>query len=221
MEIPTELFDNVLCFDTETAVLGDHVIEIGFSLFKHGQLVSETNMFIRPAVPIEKGASDVHKIYESDVEDAPLFADVAWYIHNTLSAVDVHIAYNYEYDRSVLEKEFARVGMNFPVKPMADPFVFFKEYNKYYKGKTLIKAAECYGVTLTGAHRAMNDATAAGRVLFKMAATKVSFPKTLKILLDKQRKMLVKHHLDFTKYLASKGEPPPREPQYWCYEYEI
>ena len=75
--IPKDLLGDVLSFDTETAVLGDHVCEIGISHFKNGELIREWGSFVKPIVPIEKGASDVHNIYDEDIEDAPPFADLA------------------------------------------------------------------------------------------------------------------------------------------------
>lgn len=221
MAIPKELHKDVLVFDTETATLGDHVCEIGFSLFRDGQLIREWGTFIKPTIPIEAEASNVHHIYDSDVDEAPSFADVAWYIYNILNSADVHVAYNYQYDRKVLQNEFSRVNMNFPIRPMVDPFIFYKQYHKYNKGKTLVKAAEFYGIQYVGAHRAMNDSTVTGHLLFKMAATKTNFPKTLKGLISKQRQWIELQYLDFSKWLASKGEPPPDEPTYEYYEVQV
>lgn len=218
MSIPKQLLGDVLCFDTETATLGDHICEIGFSLFRNGEIINETELFIRPIVPIDPEASNVHHIYDRDVEDAPTFKDVAWYIYNILNSSDIHVAYNYAYDRGVLENEFGRVGMNMPVKPMVDPFIFYKQYNKYSKGKTLIKAAETFGIPYVGAHRAANDANVTGRLLFKMAATKTNFPNNLDVLIKKQREWVELQYEDLKSYFLSKGKGEPDKPNYSFYE---
>ncbi|KKM04806.1 hypothetical protein LCGC14_1760530 [marine sediment metagenome] len=218
MGIPKELLFDVLALDTETAVLGDHACEIGFSLFRKGELVYEWGTLIKPVVPIEPEASVVNHIYDRDVENSPLFKDIAWHIYNILNSADIHLAYNYEYDRCVLENEFKRVGIKFPLKPMVDPFIFYKQYHKYSKGKTLIKAAGMYGIEYIGAHRAVNDATIAARVMFKMAATKSKFPKDLAALIKNQRLWVELQFKDLRDYFITQGRPEPDEPNYSYFE---
>jgi DNA polymerase III alpha subunit (gram-positive type) len=184
-------------------------------------LVYEWGTLVKPIIPITPDVSEIHHIFDKDVDDMPTFKDIAFLVHNYLSAANVHIAYNYEYDRGVLEAEFARANMKFPVKPMVDPLILFKKWHKFNKGKTLIKAAEKYGIKYVGAHRAVNDATVTGKVLFKMAATNTGFPKDIKDLVNKQRKWLEEQHLDFSAYLQGKGQAAPRTPAYHYYEVNI
>ncbi|MCK5602819.1 3'-5' exonuclease [Candidatus Pacearchaeota archaeon] len=216
--IPNYLKGYVLVFDTETAYLGDHVCEVGFSIFKDTNLVHEWNTLVKPLVPIDPEATKVHKINDSDVEDAPTFAEIVGWVTGNLTAADVHVAYNYEYDRGVFENEFKRLGMKFPIKPMIDPFILFKQWHKYNKGKTLIKAAEKYGIQYVGAHRASSDATVTGKVLFKMAAIKTTFPKTIKSFLTKQRKWVEEQYIDLNNYFKSQGKGEIDKPVYEYFE---
>jgi DNA polymerase III epsilon subunit-like protein len=216
--IPDDLRGDVLTLDCETAVLGDRVIEIGLSLFRNCELINEWGMRINPTIPIDPEASKVHNIYDKDVEDAPKFVDVAWVIYNNLNAADILVAYNYEYDRGVLGKEFDRVGIKWPIKPAVDPFILFKQYNKFNKGKKLVNAAEKYGVPYIGAHKAVNDATVTGKMLFKMAAIRTNFPRNIQELLKKQREWVQYQYEDFSKYRASKGQSPIDVPNYRYFE---
>jgi len=216
--IPDYLKGYVSIFDTETAVLGDYVCEIGFSIFKNAELVHEWNTFVKPPIPIDPDATEVHKITDADVADAPVFAEIVGWVIGNLSAADVHVAYNYEYDRRVLENELRRLGIKFPIKPMVDPFILFKQWHKYNKGKTLIKAAEKYGIQYVGAHRAVNDATVTGRVLLKMAATKPAFPKTIDDLLKKQRKWVEEQYIDLNNYMVTHGRGEIDKPVYEYFE---
>ena len=200
MSIPSYLQDFVVSIDTETAVLGDHVIEVGISIFKGGELISEYGTLVKPIVPIDPKASEVHHIYDKDLIDAPSFADIAQNIHNSISFANVMLAYNWDYDATVLNKEFNRLGIKLPNKPMVDPLIFFKQYHKFNKGKKLIDAASKFGIKYIGAHRAVNDATVAGRVLFRMAALKPDFPKTLKDLVVKQRQWIELQFKDYDSY---------------------
>lgn len=219
--IPNFLKGTVLVFDTETAILGDHIVEIGFSLFQNTVHIQEWGTFIKSPIPIDPEASAVHKITDADIEDAPTFADIAWWIWNTLNIYDIHCAYNYDYDRGVLINEFRRVGLEFPLKPMADPFILFKKWHKYNKGKKLVNAAQKYGIPLIGAHRAMNDSTACGNILFKMAATRSTFPKTLDKFIKLQRQWIEEQFLDFTAYRKSKGQELPDQPKFEYYEVTV
>jgi len=216
--IPNYLLGDVLSLDTETAVLGDRVIEIGISTFRNGELVNEWGMYVNPTVPIDPEASKVHNIYDKDVDSAPTFADIGWVIYNYINAADVIVAYNAAYDLEVLTKEFTRLGMRLPKKPMADPFIWYKHWNRYSKGKTLIKATETYGIPYVGAHRALNDATVTGKLLFKMAAIKNDFPKDVKSLITKQRKMVQDQFEDLQAYFIKVGKGPIDPPEYRYYD---
>jgi DNA polymerase III epsilon subunit-like protein len=218
MSIPDYLMGYVISVDTETAVLGDHVCEIGVSIFKAGKVDREWGTFVKPTIPIDPKASAVHNILEKDVEKSPSFAEVAWFIHGILSSADVHIAYNYQYDRGVLANEFARLGMQFPVKPMLDPLIYFRKYHKFNKGKKLVDCTAALGIPYVGAHRAINDATVAGKAMFTMAATHMDFPKSLKLLIQKQRETLEYQHNDFSSYMKRVGRDLPTPPTYEFYE---
>ena len=92
MPILDYLLGDVLCFDTETALLGDKVCEIGFSLFRNAKVINEFSMFINPGMPIDPEASNVHNIYDSDVKDAPYFKDVPYIVYNTINSADIILA---------------------------------------------------------------------------------------------------------------------------------
>jgi len=218
MAIPDFLKGEVVSFDTETAQLGDHIIEIGLSIFRNAELVYEWGTYVKPTVPIDLKATEVNHITERDVEDSPTFVDICPILMNYLRAADVFIAYNYDYDCGVLNNELTRLGIPYPKKPIVDPFILFKMYHKYNKGKTLIKAAEKYGVQYIGAHRAVNDATVTGRVLFKMAATKPDFPKDLITYMKKQRQLVEEQYNDLNSYFIKVGKGSIDPPNYSCYE---
>lgn len=217
--IPEYLQGDILSFDTETAVLGDKVCEIGFSLFRKTELVYEWSTFVNPGIPIDPEASKVHKIVDGDVENSPTFSEIVWVVYNTLNAADVLVAYNYDYDRSVLGKEFDRLGIKWPIKPVIDPFIFYKLWNKYSKGKKLINATEKYGIPYVGAHRAVNDATVTARLLFKMAAVRTDFPKDIKTLLKRQRVLIQEQFDDLQAYFTKMGKGTIDPPDYKFYDF--
>jgi len=211
--LPAELQTGfMVCFDTETAVLGDHVVEIGISVYSGQTLCSEWGTLVKPLVPIDPGAAAVHHITEHDLRDAPYFSQIAQQVHDLLSFATVIVAYNYEYDRKVLGYEFERCGLKWPDKPMIDPLVLFKHFYRYNKGKKLVHAAEMFGFKYMGAHRAVNDATMVGKVLLRMAATKPDFPKTIGELMIKQKTWLESQFNEYSTYCQRSGKRLPDPP---------
>jgi inhibitor of KinA sporulation pathway (predicted exonuclease) len=119
----------------------------------------------------------------------------------------------------VLTNEFDRIGVKFPDKPVVDPFIFYKWWHKYSKGKTLVKAADTYGIPYQGAHRAVNDSIVTGQLLFKMAATKTAFPRTLDLLVKKQRTLIEEQFIDLNAYFIKIGKGPIEPPNYKFYDW--
>jgi DNA polymerase-3 subunit epsilon len=86
----------------------------------------------------------------------------------------VPLAYNAEFDRAFLLAELARAGGSLaPELPPAlrkgvdwlDPLVWARELQQSEKSKSLTLVAERLGIEIGQAHRATDDAQAAGRVL--------------------------------------------------------
>jgi DNA polymerase III subunit epsilon len=75
------------------------------------------------------------------------------------------VVYNARFDWPLLEAEARRVGLALPPMTIIDPMVIDRTVDRYRRGKRrLVDLAEHYGVPLSGAHRAREDALAAARV---------------------------------------------------------
>lgn len=66
------------------------------------------NIFIKPPIPIPYGASQVHHIYDIDVQDAPVMADSIDEMMDFLSKADTIIGHNIEYDEDMIRLELRR-----------------------------------------------------------------------------------------------------------------
>ena len=55
----------------------DRVVEVGIALSRGGQIVDRKNWLVNPGIPIPKEASDIHKITDEHVRDAPRFEAIA------------------------------------------------------------------------------------------------------------------------------------------------
>ena len=153
-----------------------------------GAVVSRRDWLADPGVEIPEGAAAVHGISteRARAEGRPA-AEVVAEIINELRAVLERatplVIYNAPYDLTLLRFEAERHGVAPLVEPhpVIDPLVIDKAVDRYRKGKrTLVAAAEHYGVALDGAHDAGVDAIAAGHVARAVAvAHAAALPATL------------------------------------------
>jgi DNA polymerase-3 subunit epsilon len=151
----------------------DRVIEVACVVFSRGE-VERHGWLINPGTrPISEESRAVHNISDDDVRDAPQFAQVAAQIVEVLRR-GVPLAYNAEFDRAFLMAEFGRVaaGSERPDVPALrqgvdwlDPLTWARELQQEEKSKSLSAVAERLGIEAGTAHRAVDDAHTAGRVL--------------------------------------------------------
>ncbi len=162
--------------DTETTgrdAQQDRVIEVGCVFFEKGRVVDRKGWLINPGRPIPEDASSVHGIFDADVADKPSFEEVRAEILASLAGC-LPLAYNAEFDRNFLREEVARTGgISKSEAPPAirdsvtwiDPLDWARELHKEHKSRALGDVCERLGISLENAHRATDDAEAAGHVM--------------------------------------------------------
>jgi DNA polymerase-3 subunit epsilon len=148
----------------------DRVIEVACVVFARGE-VERHGWLINPGRPISEESRAVHNISDDDVREAPPFAEVAGQILAVL-ARGVPLAYNADFDRAFLMAEFGRLAGERPDVPALrknvdwlDPLTWAREFQQAEKSKSLSAVAERLGIEAGQAHRAVDDAHTAGRVL--------------------------------------------------------
>jgi DNA polymerase-3 subunit epsilon len=162
--------------DTDTSRIVSACIAV---LEPDGSLHQQWNWLADPEVEIPEGASAVHgistELARAEGRTAETVAGEITATIRTLLALGIPlVVYNAPYDLSLLDRECRRhhiepLGSPFPV---IDPLVIDKAVDRFRKGKrTLVAAAERYGVNLDDAHDAAADAIAAGRVAQAIART--------------------------------------------------
>jgi len=77
---------------------------------KKYQEIARHNLLIRPRVSIPFSASQVHGIYDKDVEDAPYLEEKIDTIMALLNGADIVIGHNVSYDEEILGYELERMG---------------------------------------------------------------------------------------------------------------
>lgn len=161
-----------IAIDTETTGRepGEHrIVELGCVLFERGVVTARHSWLINPERAIPEESVAVHGITDDDVADKPTFSAVAAEIATVLGR-GVPLAYNAEFDRAFLLAEFERLGQP-DLLPIArptvwvDPLSWARELQKEHKSRALGEVCERLGIRLERAHRATDDAEAAGQVL--------------------------------------------------------
>ncbi len=166
----------------------DRVVEVAIAIARGGNVAERKSWLVNPGRPIPKEASEVHKIADEDVKDAPPFAGVAKEIAEALSG-HVPAAYNAAFDRAFLTNELARAGLSLSREvEWLDPLVWAREVQQGEKSRALGEVAARLGVALDHAHRASDDAEAALRVLLALARD-VRLPRTYGALVQEQRRL--------------------------------
>lgn len=172
----------------------DRVVEVACIVF-HAGTHERYSWLINPGRPISAEAREVHKISDDDVRDAPEFSAVAREVLAVLRR-GVPLAYNAEFDRAFLMAEFGRLPGVLAEAPAAlrkgvdwiDPLVWARELQQAEKSKSLSSVAERLGIEIGQAHRAADDAVAAGRVLQAfLGDTRV--PSTYGAFVQEQRRL--------------------------------
>lgn len=149
------------------------------------------NMLIRPRISIPFSASQVHGIYDRDVENEPYMEDRIDDIIKVLNSVDIVSGHNVSYDEEVLGYELERLGRAGEYTP-SQVICTMKSSTQYCKlqGRGLAfkppKLAELHKFLFEewfeGAHDAMIDVEATMRSLIELIRRGVIVPETSNLM---------------------------------------
>jgi DNA polymerase III subunit epsilon len=185
--------------DTETTgkdpARGDRIVEIAIVHFDGGKVTGRHGMLVNPGIPIPADATAVHGITDDKVKSEARFEKIAPKVVELLRG-RVPVAYNAGFDRSFIYAEMRRAAIA-PTKtrtsPPAlrigidwiDPLVWARALQTGVKGFKLAEVAARFGIDLTNAHRATDDAEATGKVIYALLAHENSL--TYRGLISRQR----------------------------------
>lgn len=135
------------------------------------------NILIKPRIPIPFSSSQVHGLYDKDVEDAPYIEEVMDKIIKVLNGADVSSGHNISFDETVLNYELDRIGRSGEYTPnqVICTMKSSKEYCKLqgrgfsYKPPKLAELHKfLFNEWFEGAHDAMIDVEATMRSLVEL-----------------------------------------------------
>lgn len=167
--------NDIVITDVETTGFGqqDAIIEIAAVRLRHMAIVESWSSLINPRRNIPYEASSVHGISDADVRTAPSFDDVLdEYLRRCADAVPA--AYQESFDRRFIQREACLATDDSPVldwESWLDPLIWVRSVDRFLapddqkQSNALAHVCTRYGIALSSAHRALDDATATAKVL--------------------------------------------------------
>lgn len=186
----------------------DHAVEVGIARFERGSLVAQRGTLLDPRAPIPAEATAIHHITDEMVLGKPTVADF-FAEPETKALLDGAQpgAYNGNFDRWFVPP-WALPDWTWP---WLDTLTLVRITDRYVRGPgrhKLPNACARHGVPLMSAHRADDDARAAGELLFKLMPKVWSNTPKLGELLGWMRTREAEQWIDFQSWLARQ---PARE----------
>lgn len=157
----------IVFFDLETTgvdIVKDRIVEICLlKVYPNGNEDAKT-MRINPGIHIPEEASKIHGIYDQDVADCPLFANVAKDIATFIDGCDLGGFNSNNFDIPLLAEEMLRAGVKADLKSCRS--VDVSNIYRKLERRTLIAAYKFYcQKDLNDAHSALADTRATYEVL--------------------------------------------------------
>ncbi len=170
-QIPNSLKDNsFVVFDLETTGITagrDRIIEIGAVKVVNGAITETFETFVNPEMHIPEGASEVNNITDDMVADAPLIRDVIPDFYKFTRGC-VLVAHNIEFDIKFIRIAGEDNAYLFD-NDLQDTLYLARKYLKRLSNHKLHTVCEYLGISLVGAHRALNDTIATAQVFIQLS----------------------------------------------------
>ncbi|WP_128330335.1 3'-5' exonuclease [Apibacter sp. HY039] len=162
-----KLHKSICFFDLETTginVSKDRIVEISILKVNPNQSKESKTWKVNPQIPIPKESSLIHGIYDKDVENAPIFKEIAPQILEMIKDSDLAGYNSNRFDIPLLAEELLRNDFEFDIKkhrPIDVQVIFHK-----MEPRTLAAAYKFYcDSDLENAHSASADTLATYEVL--------------------------------------------------------
>ena len=195
---------------TGTDVEKDRIIEIGIVVFEGGEIVDRWQQLVQPGISLPRVVVDVTGITDDELVGKPMLPEVVDEMLRRMEGMAL-LAYNHEFDLSIITSELRRLGRTFEVPPCMDPFPFVWEHLRrpgLTPNAQLGTAAAYLQVALDSAHRADHDAEAAARVMMELP-TLTTLPERLGELLSVQRVLMQKLNEHFSRFRRNQTTARP------------
>ncbi|KAB8138458.1 hypothetical protein F9U64_04730 [Gracilibacillus oryzae] len=156
----------------------DRIIEIGIVVVQNGEFIKEYNQLINPLKKIPPFISHLTSIHDEDVEDQPLFEEVADEILEILHDAII-VAHNITFDLNFVNAELERVGKSKLQPEVIDTVELARILFPKAPGYKLNELANFLYITHDQPHRAISDALVTADLLLIILQKFHSLPNQL------------------------------------------
>ena len=162
-------YNSYVVFDIETTGLSsrnDKITEIGAVKIVDGTIVDRFSQLVNPEREIPQVVVELTGISNAKVENEPTIEEVIPKFYE-FSKDCVLVAHNAKFDISFIRREYANNNLEFS-HPILDTLVLARALMTNMKRFNLGTLCKNLGVSLVGAHRAVNDAEATAAMFIKL-----------------------------------------------------
>ncbi len=146
----------------------ERAIEIGLACFEGGEEVEAFETLLDPGTPVAPFVQRLTGIAPGDLAGRPTFSAVWPELAQRLRG-RVLVAHNLAFDRRVLCQEIERLESGEQLRePAFCTLRFARRLIPREEGRGLDALAERFGYEFSARHRALDDARAAGRILYRL-----------------------------------------------------
>ena len=146
----------------------ERAIEIGLACFEGGEEVEAFETLLDPGTPVAPFVQRLTGIAQADLAGRPTFGAIWPELAQRLRG-RVLVAHNLAFDRRVLHQEIERIEDGEPLRePAFCTLRFARRLIPREEGRGLDALAARFGYEFSSRHRALDDARAAGRILYRL-----------------------------------------------------
>lgn len=147
----------------------DEIIEISAVKVRNGKIVEEFSELVNPKRSIPARASMVNHIYDEMVKDAPTFEEILPKFLQFIGE-DILVGHNINsFDMKFLYRDCEKYFGQTLTNDFVDTLKIAKSVFPDWKHRRLSDLAEYYGISTSGAHRALADCKMNQQVFERMA----------------------------------------------------
>jgi superfamily I DNA/RNA helicase/DNA polymerase III epsilon subunit-like protein len=170
----SQTFKDFVSIDLETTgtdVASCEIVEVGAVRVRNGRPVAEFHSRVKPAIPIEAGATATHGLSAADVASSPTFAEV-WPQLQDFCGNDMLVAHNgYRFDFPIIKRMAAGLPGSASLSTY-DSLPLAKELNP--DSRSLENLAHKFGVDTGRSHSALDDARTLAHVFVRLTDAKLA-----------------------------------------------